>query len=164
MADPGEFSTSFAQFESIVRRAHESTDASPSQSSVHPFEMRNVHPDFPSDVRALFDNGHYVQAAFESFKFVDEEVQRISGETDYGTALMHKVFGGQSPKLRLNPGATQSEQSEQEGYQFLFAGGMLGIRNPRGHVSGMRDDLDLCLDHLALASMLLRKLEAAALR
>ncbi len=126
--------------------------------------MRNVHPALPGDVRALFDNGHYAQATFEAFKFIDEEVQRISGEPDFGVSLMHSVFGGKPPRLPVNAGSTTSEQSEQQGYQFLFAGSMLGIRNPRGHLTGVRDDLDICLDHLVLASMLLRKLEEAGLR
>ncbi|WP_425493164.1 TIGR02391 family protein [Dyella lutea] len=118
----------------------------------------------PEDVRRLFDNGHYAQATFEALKYLDEEVQRISGDSDFGKSLMMRVFGGVPPKLRLNPGMTASEQSEQEGFKFIFAGTMAGIRNPRGHKSGVVDDPDTCLDHLSLTSMLLRKIEEAGLR
>jgi len=79
-------------------------------------------------------------------------------------ALMMRAFGGNPPKLPLNPGMTASERSEQDGYKFIFAGTMLGIRNPRGHATGLVDDPDTCLDHLSLTSMLLRKLEDAGLR
>lgn len=152
-------------FERIARNAHAFTEAdSESESSGHPFEDRNIHSDLPAEVRRLFDNGHYAQATFEALKFLDEEVQRISGDSDFGKSLMMRVFGGSPPKLPINPGMTATEQSEQEGFKFIFAGTMAGIRNPRGHKSGVIDDPDTCLDHLCLASMLLRKLEEAGLR
>jgi len=153
------------RFERIVRNAHAFTEGESSVgSTVHPFEERNVHPDLPTEVRKLFDNGHYAQATFEALKYLDEEVQRISADSDFGKSLMLRVLGGNPPKLPLNPGMTPSEQSEQEGYRFIFAGAMAGIRNPRGHKTGVVDDPDTCLDHLVLTSMLLRKLEDAGLR
>ncbi len=153
------------KFESIVRNAHRFTEASTyDDADAHPFSTRNIHPDLPPDVRNLFDNGHYAQATFEAMKYVDEEVQRISSEADFGKSLMMRVFGGNPPKLPLNPGMTPTEQGEQEGYKFIFAGGMQAIRNPRGHKTGIADDLDTCLDHLSFASMLLRRLEDAGLR
>lgn len=153
------------RFEQIVRRTHAFTEAeSRAESEEHPFDSRNIHPDLPADVRTLFDDGHYSHATFEALKFLDEEVQRISSESDFGKTLMMRVFGGTPPKLQLNPGMTPTEKSEQEGYKFLFAGTMAGIRNPRGHQTGVRDDPDTCLDHLSLASMLLRKLEDAGMR
>lgn len=152
-------------FEQIVRKAHAFTESPGNQgSALHPFDERNVHSDLPTEVRRLFDNGHYSQATFEAFKFVDEEVQRISGDSDFGKSLMMRVFGGSPPKLPLNPGMTTTEQGEQEGFKFLFAGSMAGIRNPRGHKTGIVDDPDTCLDHLCFASLLLRKLEDAGLR
>lgn len=152
-------------FERIARRAHAFTEAgSENGSASHPFEERNIHSDLPSEVRRLFDNGHYAQATFEALKYLDEEVQRISGDSDFGKSLMMRMFGGTPPKLSLNPGMTLSEQSEQDGFKFMFAGAMAGIRNLRGHKSGVVDDTDTCLDHLGLTSMLLRKLEEAGLR
>jgi uncharacterized protein (TIGR02391 family) len=153
------------QFERIVRDAHLITEGEVSNTSAgHPFDSRNIHADLPGEVRRLFDNGHYAQATFEALKYLDEEVQRIASDSDFGQSLMMRVFGGVPPKLALNPGMTLSEQSEQMGYKFIFAGAMTGIRNPRGHKSGMLDDPDTCLDHLSLTSMLLRKLEEAGLR
>lgn len=153
------------KFEEIVRRAYRYTEApARASSNEHPFDASNIHSDLPVQVRRLFDNGHYAQASFEALKFVDEEVQRISGNSDFGTSLMMKVFGGSNPTLPLNPGATTSEKSEQEGYKFLFAGAMQGVRNPRGHSTAIADDPDTCLGHLSLASMLLRRLDEAGLR
>lgn len=154
-----------ANFEVIVRRAHLFTDAGDENAQTeHPFALRNIHPDFPSDVQRLFDNGYYAQATFEALKFIDEEVQRISGDSDFGRSLMFKVFGGSPPKVALNPGMTESERNEQEGFKFLFGGAITGIRNPRGHSTGINDDPDSCLDHLTFASMLLRRLDSAGVR
>jgi hypothetical protein len=92
-------------FERVVRRAYQFTDvAATSSRTSHPFEARCLHPDLPGDVRKLFDNGHYAQATLEAFKFVDEEGQRISCNSEYGVSLMMRVFGGNSPILKLNTG------------------------------------------------------------
>ena len=52
-----------------------------------------------------------------------------------------------------------SEKDEQKGFQFMFAGSVSAIRNPRGHEVSLADPIDLCLDHLSVASMLLRRME-----
>lgn len=157
--------SSFRRFESIVRRASNFTDARPGAAgSAHPFDERNIHPDLPSQVRKLFDDGHYANASLEAFKFVAEEIQRISGSSDFGTSLMMRVFGGTPPLIAVNPGKTISEKNEQEGFKFLFAGAMQGIRNPRGHTTRVIDSPDTCLDYLGLASMLLRRLDQAKVR
>lgn len=151
-------------FEVIVRRAFQFTDSSVESREEHPFESRVIHREIQGVARRLFDDGHCAQATFEALKFLDEEVQRISGESEFGTALMEKVFGGTPAILKLNPGVTKSEKNEQAGYKMLFAGAMLGIRNPRGHAAGLMDAPDECLDHLSFASMLLRRLDQAGLR
>lgn len=152
-------------FEAITRRANLFTEAAGSdRDAAHPFDSRNIHPDLPSATRKLFDNGHFSQSTFEAYKFLDEEVQRISGEDDFGKSLMMRVMGGDSTRIRLTPGMTSTEKSEQEGYKFLFAGAMAAMRNPRGHSTHIVDDPDTCLDHLSFASLLLRRLEEAGLR
>jgi len=152
-------------FEKIVRRAYRFTEAETTKSgSPHPFDTRNIHADLPDEVRRLFDNGHFAQATLEAFKFVDHEMQRISGASSYGTNLMMTALSESKPMVMLNPGMTTSEKDEQKGFKFLFAGAMLGIRNPRAHQIGISDDPDTCLDHLSLASLLLRRLDEAGLR
>ena len=149
-------------FEWIVRRAGQFTEARGElQGGLHPFEERNVHPALPKVVRSLFDNGHYSQSTFEAFKFIDKEVQRHSGSTEAGFKLMMQVFPEASPVIKLTPLKTASEKDEQKGFQFLFAGSVMAIRNPRGHEVAVNDSPDQCLDYLALASLLLRRLEEA---
>jgi uncharacterized protein (TIGR02391 family) len=149
-------------FESIVRRARAYTNARDSQeTNEHPFESRNVSGTLPSVVRDLFDNGHYSQATFEAYKFLDKEICRHSKISKSGFQLMMDALGSASPAVRLTPMLTVSQQDEQKGYQFIFSGAVLAIRNPRGHEHSMIDDPDTCLDHLALASLLLRRLADA---
>lgn len=148
------------RFTEIVRRAHRFTEArSEPVGGDHPFETRNIHPRFPPIVRALFDDGHYAQSTFEAFKFIDKEVQRLAASTESGFKLMMNAFKDSPPHLNLTKLQSTSEKDEQKGYQFLFAGATLAIRNPRGHEYSIVDSPDTCLDHLGFASQLLRRLE-----
>lgn len=153
-------SDALVMFERIVRSAGEFTEerAKPA-GGFHPFDERNIHPTISDVVKKLFDDGHFAQATFEAFKFVDKEIQRHSGNSEIGFKLMMKVFSEDAPLIKLNTLQSTSEKDEQKGYQFLFAGSMLAIRNPRGHEIRMKDTPDECLDHLSLASLLLRRLE-----
>jgi uncharacterized protein (TIGR02391 family) len=170
------------QFERIVRSTVPPTvntqppqDAAPSAvddadeaseaGAAHPFESRNIHPDFPTKVRTLFDDGHWEQAVFEAFKYIETEVKRISGvRGKTGNALMMEVFNEGSPLIALNSLSSDSESDEQKGFKFIFAGAVTGIRNPRGHEVDIGDTPDEALDYLALASLLLRRLDAAGAR
>ncbi len=153
---------SLTAFEKIVRSAINIHDpAAPSSGGGHPFEQRNIHPKLPAQVVSLFDNGHYAQATFEAFKYLDKEVHKASGLNKSGAALMMSAFGGEVPPIALTAGQSNSEKDEQEGFKFIFAGSVMAIRNPRGHEYEIHDDPDTCLDHLSMLSMLLRRLEDA---
>lgn len=163
---------SLDRFEAIVRLAIEFSDASQqaepdavmeavSEQQLHPFDKRNIHPVLPKKVRTFFDNSHYAEATFEAFKFLDKVVQKFASSNKSGEKLMMDAFNEASPALRLTPLSTQSEQDEQRGFKFLFSGGMIAIRNPRGHEVDQIDDVDTCLDHLAFVSLLIRRLELA---
>lgn len=71
---------------------------------------------------------------------------------------MMAAFSETTPKIKLNDLGTMSEKDEQRGFRYIFAGSMAGIRNPRGH-DIKSDPIDLCLDHLSVASVLLRTFE-----
>ena len=155
-------SDKLAKFEDIVRRAQNYTDKGEEDVSIlHPFEKYDIHEAFPDKVKALFDNGHYSESAFEAFKFLGHVVRSLASETKDGKALMLAVFNPQNPLIALNSLTSTSDQDEQEGYRFLFAGSILAVRNPRAHEYGLMDTPDKCLDHLILASLLLRRLEEA---
>ena len=145
-------------FERIARAASElSYGAEEESEQTHPFDERNIHPELSKVSLKLFDNGHYSQATFEAFKYLDNQVKKFSGINESGQKLMMAAFADSNPKIRLTPLSTQSEIDEQQGYRFIFAGSMSAIRNPRGH-DITADPIDRCLDHLSFASVLLRRL------
>ncbi|OYW35182.1 MAG: TIGR02391 family protein [Brevundimonas sp. 12-68-7] len=126
---------------------------------VHPFEQRNFHPQIVSVSRKLFDDGHYSQATFEALKRLDREVSKLSGVQESGFKLMMQAFNEAKPLLKLNKLQNASDQDEQLGMKHIFAGAMSAIRNPRAH-EVLTDQIDLCLDHLSVASCLFRVLDA----
>jgi len=155
----------FEVFFSITKRAHLFSDEEVRLDSVdHPFDIRNIHSNLPLKVRQLFDDGHYSEAVFEAFKYLDRQVARLAKSHLTGAKLMLKAFHEQSPLIKLTSMVTDSEKDEQKGYQFIFAGSILAIRNPRGHEYEINDDIDECLDHLNIASSLLRRIEKAGFR
>ena len=159
MSDP------LSVFERFARNAKNFGVRSASETetrNVHPFDERNIHPEISAVSLKLFDNGHYSQATFEAFKLLDNLVQTVSGISDTGYKLMMAAFHETNPKIQLNDLLTMSDKDEQMGFRFVFAGSMSAIRNPRGHEI-RADPIDLCLDHLSFASVLLRTLEGRKL-
>ena len=158
------------QFETITRSIAANRletrmpDLAEESPPLHAFDSRNIHPSLPSKVKSLFDDGHYAEATFHAFKYLDKQVQKHSGISDSGFKLMMAAFDDANPRVQLTPLKTDSERDEQKGYRFIFAGGVQAIRNPRGHEDTVVDDLDVCLDHLSFVSMLLRRLEAAGFK
>jgi uncharacterized protein (TIGR02391 family) len=152
---------SYNKFQSIALNAHKYSEHEARYIEIdqlHPFEDRNVHPDIDKITRKLFDDGHFAQATFEAFKFIDKKVQKLSKSKKFGKKLMMAAFNEESPLVKLTDLTSTSEIDEQEGYKFLFAGAVLAIRNPRGHEVAMHETPDQCLDHISLASLLLRRL------
>lgn len=152
-----------ASFERFVRAAGRlSLGSEQKASETHPFDERNIHPDISLVSLKLFDDGHYAQATFEAFKYLDNKVKRLSKLSSTGYKLMMAAFCEANPKIKLTALSSQSEMDEQLGYKHMFAGAMSAIRNPRGH-DMTTDSIDLCLDHLSFASVLLRRLEQTVL-
>lgn len=152
----------FDKFQSVVRKARKFTEArSEPSGGLHPFDERNIHPKIENVAKSLFDNGHYAQATFEAYKYVDNQVQHLSGLNESGLKLMMQAFNETSPIIKLTDLSNTSEKDEQQGYKFIFSGAVLAVRNPRGHECGIRETPDQCLDHLGLASLLMRRLDNA---
>lgn len=149
------------RFEVLARRAHLVTEQRNSSSDEHPFEERNIHEQIARIALPLFDDGHYAQAALEAWKLLDKVIQKLSSSSESGFKLMMATLSEASPVIRLNGLISQTDKDEQKGFQFLFAGGVMAIRNPRAHEINIKDDPDTCLDHLSIASFLLRRLESA---
>lgn len=112
--------------------------------------------------RMLFANGHYARAVEEAYKCLNNAVKSKSGLSSVdGDGLMRTAFSPKAPVLRLNRSKTRTEKDEQQGYMDIYAGAMMGIRNPRAHEHGLEDAPDVALEMLVLANHLMRRLESA---
>ncbi len=112
--------------------------------------------------RDLFASGHYNLAVSEAFKAVDKYVGSKAATSKSGAAGMREAFSPKSPKLVWSGRQSTSEKDEQEGYDHLFSGAMLGIRNPTTHEFNWVDNGQLALELLIFAQHLLRKAKKAA--
>jgi uncharacterized protein (TIGR02391 family) len=148
------------KFEMITRKASSFTSKNfDKEINLHPFDERNIHPSIVELTKKLFDDGHYSQATFEAFKYIDKEIQGITSTNKSGYKLMMDTFNEISPKIKLTNLSNQSEIDEQQGYKFIFTGSVLAIRNPRGHEYKIKESLNECLDHLSFASLLKRRID-----
>ena len=127
----------------------------------HPFDARNIHPAIATVSKQLFDDGHYKQATLDAFIRIEERVKKESSLNEIGFNLMMSAFNEDKPKIALNKLSNESEKEEQRGHRHMFAGSMSGIRNPRAHSTTFPETMDECLDHLSLASALMRKIDNA---
>jgi len=120
-----------------------------------------IHPEIERAVVKLFRDGHYANAVEDACKVLDGLVKIRSGKHDLsGTELMQHVFSPKNPILKFSDLQTQSEQSEQQGMMFLYAGAMLALRNPRAHEI-IEDDPEKALEYIAFLSLLAKSLDKA---
>ena len=111
---------SLEQFEAIARAiasvSRQEAVAAPAIEvpSPDPFDKRNIHPDLPSKVRTLFDDGHYPEATSLAFKYLEKKVQKYSGlMAKSGEPLMMEALDGNT--IKLNALVTVSEKGRTSG-------------------------------------------------
>jgi uncharacterized protein (TIGR02391 family) len=121
-------------------------------------EIPGMHPAVSQAAGALFADGHYSKAVLAAFQAVELQVQTKSGLTETGVPLMHRAFNPQSPIIDVARHDGRNAQDEREGFRFLFAGAMAGLRNPRAHGADLPDSEVEAIEYLALASALLRRI------
>ena len=99
-------------------------------------------------------------AVFDSYVKLEEMIKEKTnfpkdnkGRELIGVGLMHKVFDVKNPLLLWNPLRTQAERDEIEGFKYIFAGAMLGIKNPISHQVEYQDPWR-ALNHIILANYL----------
>lgn len=127
---------------------------------VSELRLWKMYPEVINVSEKLFINGHYVEAIFNAFKKVEILVKNKSGIKNLtGHPLMQKVFSVKTPILKFNDLISQTDRGEQQGMMELFAGAMLGIRNPKAHDEAIQKDPVKTLEYLAFASLLCRRLD-----
>ena len=109
---------------------------------------------------SLFKNGHYADSVSAAFKELNHQVKqeykrRRNVELD-GADLMHTAFSKNNPTFVLADQSTESGKNIQQGFMELFAGSMIGIRNPHAH-ENLSLDHDGAKHFLYLASLLMKE-------
>jgi uncharacterized protein (TIGR02391 family) len=112
----------------------------------------------------LFIDGHYAQAIFEAFKAVEQRVREMSGLDMSGKRLMMEAFRSDNPPIKISHYSGELGRNEQEGFRFMYAGAIIGIRNPKAHARIMQDDPQRALEYLGFASVLMRRLDDTTLQ
>lgn len=110
---------------------------------------------------ALVEQGRMSEAVVEALRLVEDRIRYLAGSDESGVALMESVFGARPTKLDVTTTTGEAAEDEQEGFRLLFIGAMLGLRGPQGAGSAVPAALDETLEYLAVASMLMRRLDRA---
>src|SRR2546430_644699 len=82
----------------------------------------------------LFKDGHFADSISAGFKELNNQVkqgyeERIGIELD-GADLMRKAFSPNNPVFVFADQSSETGANIQQGFMELFAGSMIGIRNP----------------------------------
>ena len=131
-------------------------------------QAQNTGSDFfsalDSDIRRvsqqLFKDEHYADSVSAAFKELNHKVKQAykahRGIELDGADLMRKAFSPNNPVFAIADLSTESGKNTQQGFMELFAGAMIGIRNPHAHENLILDSED-AKHFLYLASLLMKK-------
>jgi len=120
------------------------------------------HPKIIEISKSRYESGHYADAVEAVFKeinnLIKEVVKKKTGQEYDGADLMNKAFSLTSPIIILDDLDTETGKNIQKGYMQMFAGAMIGIRNPKAH-HNLKIDYKRAIHFLFFASLLLFKLD-----
>lgn len=123
-----------------------------------------LHPAMSGAV-SLLAHGRTVEAICEALRLVEERVGSLVLSEDSGHVLMESVFGSTPPKLNITTATGgRAAADERAGFRHLFVGAMLGLRRPHAAGAAAPAGFDEAMEYLAVASMLMRRLDRAASR
>jgi len=139
-------------------------------AEVQPQKMANsdfwdrLHPSVVKFAKPRFTAGHLADSVEACLKEINAVVkarnkERTGKEFD-GADLMRNTFSPKNPVIALADLSTESGKKEQQGYMDIFAGSMIGIRNPKAHGNVVIDE-KRAVHLLYLASLLMYKLDEA---
>jgi len=122
-----------------------------------------LHP-MISTALALVKDGRMSEAVIEVLRLVEERVQALTASDGSGPTLMESVFGTRPPQLDITTTTGLAAEDEREGFRLLFIGAMLALRGPHGTGRIIPAAEDEAFEYLAVASMLMRRLDRAESR
>lgn len=123
------------------------------------YDLMELHPKIVEVTRSQFKSGHYSEAIFNAFRCIEIRVKKKSGLKKRGWSLMQDAFNENHPRIKINSMQNDYEIDEQAGFKHIYAGAMLGIRNPKAHADIKQKDSHRTLEYLSLASLLVKRVE-----
>ena len=155
-------------FQSVIKSIY---NIVPAYALLH---WRHLNDGLKNDVADYYKNGMFGDAADQAVKIYFQKMKDMSSYTEDGETLVGKCYrskdfaGTNSPKIRLNNLATETEQNIQVGQAHLSRGIFAGFRNPIAHapikkmVPDVFSQMD-CLNILSIVSYLMTKLDSASI-
>ena len=123
-----------------------------------------IHEDIVEVSKNKFEDGYYADSVESAFKEINTRVKKIvrnkiREELD-GKSLMNRAFSSNKPIIVLDNLSSETGKNIQQGYMQIFAGAMIGIRNPKAH-ENITIDIERAIHFIFLASLLMNKLDEA---
>ncbi|MCJ7445497.1 MAG: TIGR02391 family protein [Methanotrichaceae archaeon] len=123
-----------------------------------------IHEEIVKVSKDKFDDKHYADSVESAFKEINAKIKKIfttiTGTEADGADLMWKAFNDKSPVIILDDLSTESGRNVQMGYQHIFAGSIIGIRNPYAHAN-IKLEKEKAMHLLVLASHLMQMIDSA---
>jgi uncharacterized protein (TIGR02391 family) len=105
----------------------------------------DIHPSITRVAKERYEAGQFadcVEAALKQINCtVKEHVRKKTGEELDGAKLMLRAFSANNPLIHLDDLSTDSGRDTQQGYMQIYAGSMIGIRNPKAHANLVINDV-----------------------
>jgi uncharacterized protein (TIGR02391 family) len=124
----------------------------------------SLHANIRQVAEPYLDSGHPEVAISEAFKAVNKRVQQLTKLDLDGEKLINAATGGDNPPVRFGDLDTETGRNRQTGYRLILTGVTRAIRNPNSHELFRPLDEVEAFELLGLASMLMRRLDAAIVR
>lgn len=122
----------------------------------------DIHPKIAVVAMARYESDHFADAVEAALKEINsimkDIVKRKTGNELDGASLMRTALSPKGPIICLGDLSTETGRNVQEGYMEIFAGAMIGIRNPKAH-----DNINITENRarhfIYLASLLMHKID-----
>lgn len=125
-----------------------------------------IHPDIVKVVQKKFILNMYSEAVRSALVEIEDIIRKIVktkiGKELSGDTLMRTALSPNNPIITLDDIDTQEGKDIQRGYMDIYAGSMVGIRNPKSHRNFEIDKVK-AIHFIFLASLLMKKLDEATI-
>lgn len=122
----------------------------------------DIHPKITAVAKARYESNHFADAVEAALKEINSTmkniVKRKTGNELDGASLMRTALSPKGPIICLDDLSTETGRNVQEGYMEIFAGAMIGIRNPKAH-DNIKITENRARHFIYLASLLMSKID-----